>query len=248
MNAHLRANVVNAKEECGMRLRLAAPTILVSTLLVAIVAVACLETTNTVIQTTTAQQKEDNRQATREALIAQGLDPDSAEFAVGAGSLAEQVQQTAAAQRTATAEAGGGAGGEEAALVTLAGGEQVSAAQATKIAEFGTEDKPLVAPDGPAESGSIVVEIGASGKMIPAVIKITPGSTVKWEWTDRSRHSTQSLDDALAETWDSGGINRGLFDKENPIFEHTFNTAGRYTYGSRVNGDISDGTVFVVDE
>ena len=229
-----------------MRLRLAAPTILVSTLVISIVAVGCLQTTNSVIQTTTAEQKASNRLQTREALIAAGRDPDTEGLVVvGEGSLAQKVQQTAAAEREATAAAGGGQGGEQ---VTLGSGLQVSAAQATEIAEFGTENQPLLPPEeGPVETGVILVEIASSGFMTPAIVKIAPGSTVRWEWTDKSRHSTKS-DKDLAEFWDSGAINRGLFDKENPSFEYTFTTPGRYPYGSRVSGDTSEATVFVIEE
>ncbi|NQW17534.1 MAG: hypothetical protein HQ478_08605 [Chloroflexi bacterium] len=228
-----------------MRLRLAAPTILVSTLLVALVAVACLETTNSVIQTTTAEQKAGNLQATREALIAAGLDPDNAQVSVGKGSVAEQVQQTAAAQRTATSEAGGGTAEDEE-LVELLGGELVSEAVATQRAG-GTETQPLEAPDGPVESGVVLVEIFSAGKMKPAIIKIAPGTTVRWENTERSNHST-TADDGQAEDWDSGGMPKGILDKERPSYEHTFTTPGRYTYGSRVAGDGGTGSVFVVEE
>jgi plastocyanin len=246
INTHLWAVPVTAKEECGMRLRLAAPTILVSTLVISIVAVGCLQTVESVVQTTTAEQKDANRMQTREALIAAGRDPDTEGLVVvGEGSLAQKVQQTSAAIREATQEAGGGQGGEQ---VTLRNGQLVSAAVATEIAAFGTQEQPLVAPEeGAVESGVILVNIESGGSMNPPIVKITPGSTVRWEWTDRSMHSTKS-DTDLAESWDSKAITRGMFDKENPSYEHTFTTPGRYPYGSRVSGDTSDGTIFVIEE
>lgn len=225
-----------------MQLRVAAPTILISSLVVSIVAVACLQTVNSVIQTTTFEQKEDNRNATRESLIAQGIDPDTVAVVVGKGSVAEQVQQTASARFTATAEAGGGTDVTDD-LVTLPNGELVTALRATEIAE---ETASVMVPDGPAISGVANVQIFSSGRMDPEVIKITAGTTVIWENTERSNHSTRS-DDGQDEYWDSGGMSR-RFEPETIKFEHTFTIPGRYVYGSRVVGDVSVAYVFVVEE
>jgi plastocyanin len=225
-----------------MRLRVAAPTILVSSLIVSIVAGACLQTVNSVVQTTTFEQKAANLDATREVLISQGIDPDLVQVAVGKGSIAEQVQQTAAAIFTATAEAGGGTD-ITADLITLPNGELVTSLRATEIAE---ESAAIVVPDGPAITGVANVQIFSSGRMDPDVIKITPGTKVIWENTERSNHSSTS-DPGQDEVWDSGGMSR-RFEPETIKFEHTFTIPGRYSYGSRVVGDISVAYVFVVEE
>ena len=240
--ARLWANVAIAKEECGMRLRVAAPTILISSLVISIVAVACLQTFESVVQTTTAEQKETNRNATREAAIAKGIDPDDIAVVVGVGSIAEQVQQTAAARLTATADAGGGVD-LTVDLVTLANGELVTTLRATEIAE---EIASVTLPDGPAISGVANVQIFNSGIMKPDVLKITVGTKVIWENTERSNHSV-TADPGQDEVFDSGGMSR-RFEPENITFEYTFNIPGRYSYGSRVAGDVSVAYVFVVEE
>jgi plastocyanin len=226
-----------------MRLRKAAPLILISTLAAAIIAVACAQDTTSVIQTTTAQQKEDNRQATRAALTAAGIDPDvGAEAAVGKGSIAEQVQQTAFANSTATAEAGGG----QEDLVRLPDGSLVEPARATAIAEGGTPEEPIDPLDGEALSGEITIKLGNAGRMDPAVIKVKVGTTITWANQERSAHATRS-DPGQAEQWDSGDLSRKVTDKENKSFSHTFTIPGRYTYGSNISGDPGRGTVFVVE-
>ena len=126
-------------------------------------------------------------------------------------------------------------------------GEFVTAALATQIAEVGTEDQPIDAPDGPVESGAVAVDILTTGKMAPSVLKITPGTTVTWTNTERTGHSTKS-DPDQAEEWDSESMARGPLERENKTFAHTFTIPGRYTYGSRIFGDSSLAVVFVVEE
>ncbi len=228
-----------------MRLRMAAPLILGSTFLVALIAVACVDNFDSVVQTTTSEQKAANRTATAVVLISLGIDPDDVAVVVGKGSLAEKVQQTQEAERQERLEAGGGE--TEAALVELPNGEFVTAAQATQIAEFGTEDQPINPPDGPAQSGPVTVNIITTGKMVPSVLKITPGTTVTWLNTERTGHSSKS-DPGQADEWDSLDLSRRILDKENRSFSYTFNILGRFTYGSRVGGDSSLAVVFVVEE
>ena len=227
-----------------MRLRKAASLILISTLVVAIIAVACAADTTSVIQTTTAQQKEDNRQATRAALTAQGIDPDiGVKTAVGKGSIAEQVQQTAFANATATAASGGG----QENLVRLPDGSLVEPARATAIAVGGTPEEPIDAPEGAVLSGEVAIKLGNSGRMDPAVVKVTVGTTITWTNQERSAHATKA-DPGQDEQWDSGDLSRKVTDEENKSFSHTFTIPGRYAYGSNISGDRGRGTVFVVEE
>lgn len=221
-----------------MRLRSAAPLILGATFLVALVGVACgVESFNSIVQTTTAEQKIANVTATAEVLISKGIDPTDRSVAVGVGSVAEKVVQTQEAERIAR-------GGTLEKLVELPNGEFVVPAIATRIAEFGTEDQPINPPDGDALSGEVGVDIVTTGKMKPAVIKITVGTTVTWTNTERTGHSTKS-DPDQAEEWDSLDMARSILDKESKTFSHTFTTPGRFTYGSRVSGDSSLAVVFV---
>ena len=220
-----------------MRLRTAAPLILGSTFVIALVAIACGGDINSIVQTTTAEQKIANVTSTAEVLIAAGIDPSIRNVSVGQGSLAEQVVKTQEAERIA-------AGGTLEQLVELPNGEFVAPAIATQFAEFGTEDQPLNPPDGSAESGAVAVDILTAGKMVPAVLKITVGTTVTWTNTERTGHSTKS-DPDQAEEWDSLDMARSILDREAKTFAHTFTTPGRYTYGSRVSGDSSLAVVFV---
>ena len=82
--------------------------------------------------------------------------------------------------------------------------------------------------------------------MKPDVLKITVGTKVIWENTERSNHSV-TADPGQDEVFDSGGMSR-RFEPENITFEYTFNIPGRYSYGSRVAGDVSVAYVFVVEE
>ncbi|MCH7733715.1 MAG: hypothetical protein IH961_00735, partial [Chloroflexi bacterium] len=90
-----------------MRLRTAAPLILGSTLLVALISVACGGPDfNAIVQTTTVEQKLANVTATAEVLIAAGIDPTDRNVAIGKGSVAESVVQTQEAQRIERAAGG----------------------------------------------------------------------------------------------------------------------------------------------
>ena len=227
-----------------MRLRTAAPLILGSAFLVALIGIACGGPDfNAIVQTTTVEQKLANVTATAEVLIAAGIDPTDRNVAIGKGSVAESVVQTQEAERIERA-AGGDTEGE---LILLPNGELVTVARATEIAEVGSEDQPINAPDGTAASGEVTVDIMTTGKMIPSVLKITPGTTVTWTNTERTGHSTKS-DPDQDEEWDSLSLARGPLDKEQKQFSHTFTIPGRYTYGSRVFGDFSLAVVFVIEE
>jgi len=105
-------------------------------------------------------------------------------------------------------------------------------------------------PDGPAETGVIVVDmlqIGAEGMVFdPAIVKIKVGATVRWTNNRRSASSSTS-DPGQADSWDSGSFSKGTFDKEAASFEYTFNIPGCFTYVSNFSGDTATGAVCVVE-
>ena len=190
-------------------------------------------TTTDIVETAKAQNKIDNATATAVAVIAAGGDPDKVEVEVGSGSAAEKANQAQAATATAQAEAG---------IVK----ESVGGAASDKQAEGAAFE--VTVPDGPAESGVIeinVLALGAEGVVFDRdVILISSGSTVKWI-NDRRSASSTTAHPGQAEQWDSGAMSKGPFDKEPPTFEHTFNTAGCFTYESQYSGDTATGAVCV---
>ena len=215
-----------------MRLNRVVAVVLAGSAVIAFLLVACNTTTQSdFIATVTQEQKYDNATATAKVLISQGIDPDTVAVVVGKGSLAEKSVATFNAGLTATAETEAG------------GGITPTAIQLGT----GSEEEPSEAPDGPAESGEVRVLIFSSGRMDPPVVKITVGTTVIWENTERSTHSTRA-DEGQDEFWDSGSMHRPVLQRENTTFVRTFTIPGRYTYGSAVGGDSGRGTVFVVEE
>jgi len=199
---------------------------------ITLVALACGGPTSTeIVQTQTALNKQSNATATAEAVIAAGGDVEKkVAFAVGKGSIADQVQETQAAKATAAVEAG-----EE-----VAGAS--SGATVTPVPEIVAE-----APEGPPQSGEVEILIKNLGAMDPEAVKITVGTTVIWANIERTNHSTKS-DPDQAEQWDSGDMARKVTEKEFKTFSHTFTTPGRYTYGSGLNYDKGRGVIFVVEE
>lgn len=197
---------------------------------------ACVSATSTtdIVQTSTAMNKIENATATAEIVLTAGGNPDEVEVEIGTGSLAEAFNLATAA--TTTAEAGEGIFAEG----VGSGGE------VKQGAAFDVD-----VPDGPAESGVIVVDIplrGAEGMVFePAIVKIKLGSTVKWTNARRSASSSTS-DPGQDDSWDSGSFSKGTFDKEPASFEHTFNIAGCFTYKSLFSGDTATGAVCVVEE
>lgn len=190
--------------------------------------------TTDIVQTSTALNKVENATATAEIVIAAGGNPDEVEVEVGTGSAAEAFNIAAAETATALAEQG---------VVSQGVG---SGGEVKQGAAFDVE-----VPEGPAESGVIVVDIpqrGAEGTVFdPKIIKITVGSTVKWTNARRSASSTIA-DPGQADFWDSGSISKGTFDKEPAAFEYTFNIPGCFTYASQFSGDNATGAVCVVEE
>lgn len=200
--------------------------------IIALVFLACSGPTSTqLVQTVTTQQKIENATATAKVLIEKGLDPNNPQVIVGAGSLAEHFQQTQVARLTATAQSGGTGETGPAASPTSAGG---------------LSGLPTEPPAGDAQAGTVTVKIGNRGFFDPAVIKIKTGTTVVWENTERTAHTTVS-DPHQEEQWDSGAMFRRVGQTQSPTFEHTFSKPGRYTYASTQGGDDGNGVVFVVE-
>lgn len=191
-------------------------------------------TTHTeIIQTSAAFNKIENATATAEVVLAAGGNPDEVEVEVGTGSMAEKHNISVAATAKAEAEQGIVAEG------VGSGGEVLQGAA------FDVE-----IPDGPAETGVIVVDIpqiGAEGMVFdPAIVKIKVGATVRWTNNRRSASSSTS-DPGQGDSWDSGSFWKGTFDKEAASFEHTFNIPGCFTYKSLFSGDTATGAVCVVE-
>ncbi len=193
-------------------------------------------TTVEIVETTKAQNKLDNAEATRQAIIAAGGDPDATmQVQISDDSQAARAIQERGA--TATAEALEGK-----VLESVGGGSSDVAAEG---AAFEVE-----IPEGDALTGLVIVEIlskGAEGTVFePRIIKVAPGTTVKWE-NDRKSASSSAAHPGQAEQWDSEVLSKGTFDKEPASFEHTFNTPGCFTYQSQFSGDTNTGAVCVVE-
>ena len=190
-------------------------------------------TTTAIVQTSRALNKVENATATAEVVLAAGGNPDEVEVEIGTGSAAERHNISAEATVTAEAEQGIFAEG------VGSGGEVLQGAA------FDVE-----IPDGPAETGVIVVDIpqiGAEGMVFdPAIVKIKVGATVRWTNNRRSASSSTS-DPGQGDSWDSGSFWKGTFDKEAASFEHTFNIPGCFTYKSQPSGDTATGAVCVVE-
>ena len=191
-------------------------------------------TTVQIVETTKAQNKLDNAQATRQAVIDAGGDPDAQmQVAIDSDSAAAIANNERNATATALAESG-----------VIA--EGVGSTELAQGAAFDVE-----IPEGPALTGVIEVDIparGAEGVVFdPDIIKIVAGSTVRWGHDRRSASSSTS-DPGQAEEWDSGDLHKGPFDKENPTFDHTFTVEGCFTYTSVFSGDTAVGAVCVVAE
>jgi plastocyanin len=207
--------------------------VLAATLALTTIMAACSSgpTTVQIVETTKAQNKLDNAEATRQAVIDAGGDPDATvQVQIDDDSAAAAANADRAATATALAAEG---------IVS----EGVGSGELAQGAAF-----EVVVPDGAAESGVIIVEIltfGAEGtKFVPEIVKITAGSTVKWT-NDRRSASSSTAHPGQADEWDSKAISKGTFDKEPASFEYTFNTVGCFTYQSQFSGDTNTGAVCV---
>lgn len=218
-----------------MSIRTRVILVLASALVLTTILAACGgPTTVQIVETTKAQNKLDNAQATRQAVIDAGGDPDATvQVQISGDSAAAKANEERAAEATAQAEKGVFAQGS--------GSSEIAQGAAFEV----------TVPDGPAESGVIVVGIpskGAEGVIFdPDLIKITVGSTVRWTH-DRKSASSSTSHPGQAEEWDSGDLHRGPFDKEDPSFEHTFTVEGCFTYFSNFSGDTGLAAVCVVAE
>ena len=134
--------------------------VLTGAFVLAVILAACGggPTTTDIVQTSSALNKVESATATAEVVIAAGGNPDEVEVEIGTGSAAELHNISAEATVTAEAEQGIVAEGVE------SGGEVLQGAA------FDVE-----IPDGPAETGVIVVDIpqiGAEGMVFdPAIVK-----------------------------------------------------------------------------
>ena len=216
-----------------MSIRTRVILVLAATLALTTIMAACSSgpTTVQIVETTKAQNKLDNAEATRQAVIDAGGDPDATvQVQIDDDSAAAAANADRAATATALAAEG---------IVS----EGVGSGELAQGAAF-----EVVVPDGAAESGVIIVEIltfGAEGtKFVPEIVKITAGSTVKWT-NERRSASSSTAHPGQADEWDSKAISKGTFDKEPASFEYTFNTVGCFTYQSQFSGDTNTGAVCV---
>ncbi|MBN4064433.1 hypothetical protein JYU04_01705 [Dehalococcoides mccartyi] len=219
-----------------MSIRTRVILVLAGALALTTILAACGNSVDTIdiVETAKAQNKLDNAQATRQAVIDAGGDPnEQVQVVIDSNSAAAQANASRAATATALAEEG---------IIQEGSGSSEIAQGAAFEVEV---------PDGPALSGIIEVDIpsrGAEGVVFePDLIKITVGSTVRWSHDRRSASSSTSHP-GQDEQWDSGDLHRGPFDKEDPSFEHTFTIVGCFTYSSQQSGDTGVGAVCVVDE
>ena len=203
--------------------------VLAGTLILTTIMAACSSrpTTVQIVETSKAQNKVDNAQATRQAVIDAGGDPDAqVQVVIDSDSAAALANKERNATATALAESG---------VVA----EGVGSSELAQGAAFDVE-----VPEGPALTGVIEVAIPSLGEkgvvFDPAIIKIAVGSTVRWSH-DRKSASSSTSDPGQAEKWDSGDLHVGPFDekmgKPKPSFAHTFTVEGCFTYTSEFSGD-----------
>lgn len=191
-------------------------------LVIAVVAVGCGATTEDIVATSAAQNRIDNDNATRQAIIDAGGDPDNPQGPqVGDNTEAAERQRIAAITATALS------------LVTPTPSPTPA---------------PVEVPDGPAltNADSPTVQIGDQGVFTPEILKVQVGTTVLWENPRRSASSTKSIE-GEAEVWDSGAISKGTFDTDPARFEHTFTIPGCHKYASFFSGDSGEGAICVVE-
>jgi plastocyanin len=196
--------------------------IVAAAMIVSIIAVACSsESTADIVATAAWQNKVDNDNATRQAIIDAGGDPDNPQGPqVGSDSLAAKAQEAAKATATALA---------------LASPTPVP----TEVV--------IDVPEGPTltDADNPTIQVG-DNIFEPDLIKVKVGTTVTWENPRRSASSTRSLE-GEAEQWDSDALSKGTFDKEPARFSHTFTVLGCHKYGSFYSGETSRGAVCVVE-
>lgn len=191
-------------------------------LVIAIIAVACGESTEDIVATSAAQNRIDNDNATRQAIIAAGGDPDNPQGPqVGENTEAAERQRIAAITATALS------------LVTPTPSPTPAA---------------IEVPDGPAltDADNPTVQIGDQGVFTPEILKVQVGTTVVWENPRRSASSTRNFD-GEAEIWDSGAFSKGTFDTDPARYSHTFTIPGCHRYGSFFSGDSGEGAICVVE-
>ncbi len=189
---------------------------------IAVIAVACGETTENVIATQQAVNRAENTAiAATKTVAAGGSVTNDGRLTTGEGSIASiQATNTAA---TSTALVG-----------------------ATPTPE--PTEVVIDVPEGPTltDADNPLIQIGDQGVFTPDLIKVQVGTTVTWVNPRRSASSTAS-DDGEAEDWNSGAMSRGAFATEDPTFSHVFTIPGCHKYRSLFSGDSGTGAVCVVE-
>lgn len=206
-----------------MTLKTKTISVVLGALIVTLIAAACGgATTSDIIATSAAANRIENDNATRQAIIDAGGNPDTdREVAVGTGSRAEL--QRIATDATSTA---------------------LSFASPTPTATVVV----INVPEGPTltDADNPIVQIENLGIFVPEILKVKIGTTVTWENGRRSASSVKTDADA-AEQFDSDAFSKGTFDKEPARFSHTFMILGCHKYASLYSGDSGTGAVCVVE-
>lgn len=192
-------------------------------LMITALAIACSsESTASIVQTQTAENRIENTAIAREATLAAGGDPDAGGGVdVDGDSAAARARQSFNATATAQAQGLG------------------STPTPTPVPEE------IVAPDGPAltDADSPTVDI-LPNEFSPRIILVAAGTTVTWSNDRRSASSVKALE-GQDEVFDSGAISKGTFDPGPATFTHTFTMPGCHEYGSFFSGETSRGAVCV---
>jgi plastocyanin len=100
--------------------------------------------------------------------------------------------------------------------------------------------------DGEPQTGEVVIDIGNNGVFTPEMVKVSVGTTVTWQTSQRTASSSTSFPDQ-ADTWDSGPLSKGTFDTEPKRWSRVFETPGCFQYQSRQSGQSTTGAVCVVE-
>jgi plastocyanin len=202
----------------------------------ALAACATGPTTVQIVETTKAQNKLDNAEATRQAVIDAGGDPDATvQVQIAGDSAAAKAIQEKSEQATAQAAEG--------IFLEAVGGTADD--EANKGAAFEVD-----VPEGDALTGEIIVDIisrGAEGTLfVPEIIKVKVGSTVTWT-NARKSASSSTAHEGQNDHWDSEVMFRKTFPPDPATFDHTFEILGCFTYESQFSGDTNTGAVCVVE-
>ena len=202
-----------------MRLFAVAALIAGASFLIAAASMACADKSINIVQTQFAVTRATADSATRAA-----QETIEAAGGIDLSSLSGQIRATFSAGATATAKAVA---------------EGIGIPTATPAPEL---------PPGEALSGNAEVNIGNAGEMDPKILKVTVGTTVTWLNLDRFAHNIVVTDENAPDKFESGNLAWPFGSKEVTRFEFAFTKAGKYEYGSRWGGDLSNAIVWVVEK